>query len=56
MFNVSGWLYDQTGYYPASFFLGGAISLLGVPLIIPVCRSVINKWDGETIHLPENKT
>ena len=40
---ASGWLYDQTAYYPASFFLGGAISLLGVPLLVHVCRSVINK-------------
>ena len=40
---ISGWVYDVTGFYPASFFLAGTMSFLAALLFIPTLTCVKNK-------------
>ena len=39
IFMISGWTYDLTSHYPASFYLGGSASILGGLILIPAVRS-----------------
>ncbi len=36
LFNFTGWAYDMTGYYPFSFFIGGAVAMIASVLLLPI--------------------
>ena len=48
-----GWTYDLTGYYPASFFLGGLAAVLGAAVLLPAIKADCKPITMDSSSVPD---